>query len=142
MPTNSIFLNGFKVELSAPAVRAYVQDVMESRELKELRERLKDSWFLYWRDGTVYALPRVADPKPTFGQPQDLQCNDHLWFIAARIADVLPERFPKYAAFRRRPFTFLGHKDEIVELIAENVRGLHPLTNQFKIRPKFKLDAK
>jgi hypothetical protein len=142
MPTNSISLNGFKVELSAPTVKAYVQDVMESRELKDLREKFKDTWFLYWRDGTVYALPRTPHPRQPFGTPQELQCSDHLWFIAARIADVLPEKFPAYAAFRRRPFTFLGRKEELVQLISENVNGLHPLTKYFKIRPKFELDAK
>lgn len=142
MLTNSIFLNGFKVELSAPTVRAYVQDVMESRELKDIRERLKDSWFLYWRDGKVYALPRLPHPGQQFGKPQDLQCNEHFWFVAARIADVLPEKFPNYNAFRRRPFTFLGRKDELVQRIGENVGGIHPLTKYFKIRPKFELDAK
>lgn len=139
---NSIFLNGFKVELSSPTVQAYVQDVMESQELRAIRDKLKDSWFLYWRDGTIYGLPRVSQPKQSFGKAVKLDCNEHLWFLAARIADVLPEKFPQYKAFRHRPFTFLGLKEEIVETISSKLKGLPPLISQFKIRPKFELDAK
>lgn len=138
----SILLNGFKVELSSATFTAYIQDMPENVGFRPLREKIKDSWFLYWRDGKVYGLPRVSEPEQRFGNAAELNCNDHLWFLAARIADILPEKFPQYKAFRRRPFTFFGLKDEMVTSIRARVKGLPDLMSCFKIQPKFELDAK
>lgn len=142
MPTNPVVLNGFKIELSAESLTAYVQDVMDVQELRRLRDKHSESWFFYLRDGTIYALPRTPNPSPPFGVKREIICNEHLWFIKARIADVLPEKFPQYSAFRRRPFTFLGRRDEIVEAIGAKMKGLPSIVSNFKIRPKFELDAK
>lgn len=141
-PSQTIFFNGFKIELSAQSFTAYVQDVMESRELKGLREKLGDSWFLYWRDGRAYGHPRTSTARERFGTLTELTCEEHLWLIAARITDVLPEKFPMYQVYRRRPFTFLGLKDEVVQSIGEHMPGLPELVSRFKIRPKFELEAK
>jgi hypothetical protein len=143
MASTEVMLNGFRVELSAETFTAYVQEVMDTQELKRLRTKLDDSWFLYLRDGKIYGLPRVPDPPKKFGAPELINCREQLWFLRARLDDVLPERFPQYDAFRRRPFTFLGRKNEIVEVIRGSMKGgLHPLVSEFKIHPKFKLEPK
>lgn len=137
-----MFLNGFKVELDSPTFTAYLQDLPENAKLRSLREQLKDSWFLYWQDGKVYGLPKKSEPEQEFGKPVKLNCNDHLRLLAARIADILPEKFPYYQAFRHRPFTFFAQKSEIVDSIKTKVEGLPDLVSSFKMRPKFELDAK
>jgi hypothetical protein len=139
-----VFLNGFKTELSADSFAAYVSDVAEPSALKSLRESLGTDWFTHWRDGKLYGIPRVEHPAMPFGQPTRLQCPNHihLQVLAARLADCLPSCFPQYEAFHRRPFAFLGKKEEFVSKITANWQNLNPLVRQFEIRPKFELDPR
>lgn len=140
----SISLNGFKVELSASTFTAYVQDMPENRGLRALREKLQDSWFLHWKAGKVYGIPKVPEPEQKFGEPVELKCEEHLHLqlLAARISSVLPEIFSKYSPFRLRPFTFLAQKEEFVSSIAARLNNLPLLLSSFKITPKFALEAK
>jgi len=138
----SITLNGFQVELSAEEFDAWSQEVMDTKEFKRLREQLGKSWFLYLQNGRAWGIPRQAKPAQPFGQLQRLKCDGHLWFLKARINDILPATFPQYEAFRLKPFSFLGRKDEIIESISTKLKGLPELIQQFKILPKFELEAK
>ena len=138
----SISLNGFKVELSAFTLLAYVQDMPDSKEFRALREKLQHDWFLYWRGGKVYGIKKTSQPTQTFGKPAELKCNEHLHLLAAFINSFLPEIFNKYEAFRFRPFTFLAQKDELVRSVATKIEDLPPLINSFAIKPKFALEAK
>jgi hypothetical protein len=74
--------------------------------LKELRKQHQD-WILSWREGTLYAVPRVASPRTSIGSEAVIAVADHLPLIARLIEEVLPERFPQYDAFWRRPFVLL-----------------------------------
>ncbi len=138
----SIFLNGFKVELSALTFTTYVQDVPDNKELRTLREKFQDSWFLHWREGKVYGFPNQAKPKQTFGKPIELKCDEHLQLLAARIASLMPAIFSSYSPFRLRPFTFLARKQELVSSIANKLNNLPSLLSKFKIIPKFTLEPK
>ncbi len=142
MSQQRIELNGFQVSFSSPTFTANVRDMSESEEIQPLREEWGDSWFFYWEEGKVYGLPRTPNAGLPFGQPSTLRCDEHLKLLAARVADILPGKFPKYEAFRLRPFTFLGQKDELVDAISSTIKGLPPLLSYFKIRPKFQLEAK
>ena len=53
------------------------------------------------------------------GEETQLVCADHTYLhvLTARINDCLPSCFPQYEAFRRKPFAFLGRKDEFVSKI-------------------------
>lgn len=62
----SIFLNGFKVELSDRTFKAYVQKLPNNQEVKPLRETLGDEWFLHWREGYLYGIPKVATLQKPF----------------------------------------------------------------------------
>src|SRR6266542_3379241 len=141
MTQSVIELNGFVLHFSGEQFTANVADVPETTDVRALREQF-DEWFLHWSDGRLYGLARVAKPTRTFGVPVRLKCQDHLRLLAARVADVLPQKFPKYEAFRRRPFTFLGLKDEIVASVSEKLKSVPALLSSFEIRPKFELDAK
>ena len=138
----SILLNGFKLELSASTFTAYVQEMPENKGLKALREKLQDSWFIHWRGGKVYGIPKVPEPEQKFGEPVELKCQENLQLLAARISSVFPEIFSKYLPFRLRPFTFLAQKEEFVSSITAKLKNLPLLLSSFKIKPKFTLEAK
>ncbi len=137
-------LNGFRVEVSAPMFTARVLEVSDPGQMKQLRAEHRAEWFFHWRAGKAYALPRVPSPARLVGDEQPLECanHDHLHILTSRLNDVLPDRFPSYEAFRRRPFAFLGRKDEIVGAVTANWSGLSPLVSLFKIRPRFELDPR
>ena len=139
---SAIELNGFRLHFSSPTFMAYRRAMTDNTSLRSLRDELGMNWFLYWDDGVVYGLPRSETPNPPFGEPVQLNCNDYLKLHAARIADVLPYRFPEYRAFRNRPFTFLGRKEELVDQISVELKNRPTLLSCFKIRPKFELDAR
>jgi hypothetical protein len=73
----SIYLNGLKVELSAQTLKAHVQAMLNNQEVEPLRQALGDEWFLHWRQGKLYGIPRVITPQKPFGQPEELNCNEH-----------------------------------------------------------------
>src|SRR4051812_22313790 len=139
---SQLYLNGFRVGFSASEFTAQVRAMPDNQEFKPLREKLKDEWFLYWQKGICYGLPRTPSPRLAFGEEKGLNCAEHLKMLAARIHEVLPERFPQYEAFRHRPYTFRGKKEEMVEAIRTVVKGLPPVVGGFKIHPKFELDAR
>jgi hypothetical protein len=104
----SISLNGFKVELSAQSLKAHVQALPNNQEVEPLRQALGDEWFLHWRQGKLYGIPRVTTPQKPFGQPEELNCNEHehLQLLTSRISDLLPGIFSSYDPLKRKPFTF------------------------------------
>lgn len=140
----SIFLNGFKIELSAQTFKAYVQDLPNNQEINSLRQALGDEWFLYWRQGKLYGIPRVNKPQKPFGQPEDLNCNDHehLQLLTSRISDLLPDIFSSYDPLKRRPFTFLAQKKELINEVISTIKNLPDIISSFKIFPKYILEPK
>lgn len=141
----TLYLNGFKIEFSSSTFTAYVRDFPDPKQLKAFREPMGDEWFTHWREGKLYGIPRVERPTNQIGVKQeDLACGDfdHLHILTARINDCLPSCFPQYEAFRRRPFAFLGRKDEFVSKITHKWDDVHPLVQDFQIRPKFELDPR
>ena len=140
----AMFLNGFHVELSSPTFTAKVLDVPDPADMKRLRSAHDRDWFLHWRDGKAYVLPRVPVPSTSIGEACKLETanHDHLHILTARLNDVLPGKFPWYEAFRRRPYSFLGQKDEIVALVTGDWHGLSSLVKEFKIQPCFELDPR
>lgn len=136
-----IELNGFRLDFSAATFAAYRQPMPDSDQLRALREQVGKEWFLYWDDGMVLGLPRL-DGAEAFGEQVELATDQHLQLLAARLADVLPYRFTQYQTFRRRPFSFLARKDELVSRVKPQLGAPPPLLDCFKIRPKFELDAR
>ena len=141
--TQQLSLNGFRLELSARSFVLRRMDFPDNQGLKDLRKEHED-WFLSWREGVVYALPKNKNPRTTLGAESMELCNDHLPLIASRITDLLPSVFPNYAGFRRYPFSFVGRKaeEEIVERAASGLSGVPRLIQAFTIRPSFELEAK
>lgn len=140
---NSLSLNGFHLELSAKSLTFHKLDFPDNKGLRVLRETHPD-WFIHWRDGIVYALPKVGNPAVTLGAETTDLCTDHLQLIAARITDLLPTKFPGYPAFQRRPFSFVAKRkdEEIIQAVTKYLKARPSLLDQFSIRPSFHLEAK
>lgn len=141
----SYYLNGFHVTFSTPTITVYVRDLPDPAELRPLRKELANDWFLHWRGGKLYGLPRSTFwSDTTFGEPSTIDCASHeaLQLLAAKLNDSLPASFPQYDAFRHRPFAFLGQKDEIVAAITKPWANVPTLIKHFTIRPKYELDPR
>jgi hypothetical protein len=137
-----LFLNGFSVSFTRESFTSYVSPLPDNQELDATREALGDEWFISWREGVAYGLPKCPTPAKRFGKPQILKVADHLSLLARRLTDALPEKFPKYEAFRRKPFKFRAQKDEIVAAILTKLKRLPPMVSKFKISLTFELDAR
>lgn len=138
----SIFLNGFKVGLSGQTFKAYVQELPNNQEVGPLREALGDEWFLYWKEGQLYGIPKVATPQKPFGQPSDLICTEHLQLLTSRVGSLLPGVFSSYVPLKRKPFTFLAQRKELISSVVDNIKGLPGIVKSFKIFPKYILEPK
>jgi hypothetical protein len=137
-------LNGFTIKLSAESFTVQVRTVSDPSQMKALREQFGDDWFLSWRGGRAYGIPKEHGAKDRFGTNKIAECKDHdfMHLITSRLSDVLPQRFPQYNAFSRRPFAFLGQKEEIVSSVIREWNAVDELVNEFKIRPRFELDPR
>ena len=140
-PVHELFLNGFHLSLSSETFSARRMALPDNKQLKGLRREHED-WFIYWREGFLYAVPRNDSPRTSIGDPVTLQCSEQLQFIVSLIDTLLPKKFPGYDAFRRHPFAFAGKKDELVSASAAKLRTKPALLKYFTIRPTFFLEAK
>src|ERR1039458_4909658 len=91
-PTNApqLLLNGFRLSLSSDTLSANTLPLPDNKPLRDLR-RAHPDWFLYWRDGTLYAIPRVDSPTTSIGTETPLTCNDHLQLVTSLIDEALPK---------------------------------------------------
>jgi len=140
-PQSQLLLNGFHVVLSSDTFTARTLAVPDNKQVKPLREEHQD-WFLSWREGTLYAIPRTDAPRTSIGELATLSCGNHLPLIVAFIDELLPKKFPTYEAFRHHPFAFKGKREELIGTITKNLRNPHALLRHFSIRPTFILEAK
>ena len=138
----STFLNGFKINLSCETFQVYLQDCPNNQQFRALQSEIGNEWFLRWESGKIYGIPKLANPQKSFGQLVTLKCKDHLHLINSRILDLLPDIFSKYEPFKRKPFTFLAQKKELIDLIAKDFKNLPSIVNEFKIFPKYILEPK
>jgi hypothetical protein len=133
--------NGFEVDVP-DQVEAIVRDLPDPSEVKLERERLASFWFVHWIDGKLFHLRLKAGGPNVDGEPIALSTAVHPWLLRARLDDAIESAMPKYAALKKRPFTFLAQKSELVEK-ASGVAGVfHELLSGFRITPKFALSPK
>ena len=57
-----IYLNGFRIELSASRLPAQEREVPDPGQMKALRETYRGEWFLYWGEGKAFGIPRLPSP--------------------------------------------------------------------------------
>src|ERR1039458_5566342 len=87
---SELFLNGFSVSFTREDFTGYIRPMPDNQQLEATREALGDEWFISWRDGIAYGLPKLQPPSKSFGTAQTLKVADHLSLLARRLTDVLP----------------------------------------------------
>jgi len=137
-----LHLNVFRVEPQAADFTAFIAPMADAAGLADLSERLRGDWVIWWRDGTVYALPQHVGAAGFDGVPAQMRCDDHLSFLAYLVNQGLERNVPHYTSFRRHPFTFLGQRREFVAEIAARMHGLPSVLSGFTIRPRYALEAR
>lgn len=140
----STALNGFHIELSSKTFEGFAKPIPDPAMLKDIRQEHEHDWFLYWREGELYTIPKSSDSVNPPGDPYTFSCDNHihLGLIAARINDVLPSIFPEYESFRQRPFAIRGRKGEFVDAITSKWSPRPELLHGFAIWPRFELEAR
>lgn len=138
-------LNAFALRYSADQFTAYVQNLPDPKDLRALRDRINADWFLYWRDGMAWGLPR-GTPRIAFGKPQTLVTSSYegLALLGARTSAQLQELLPKYESLpgRGRGFRFVARNTELVTKVTEGWPNVPNLLAQFEIRPRFNLETR
>lgn len=135
-----LFLNGFPLTLSANTFVLNREHAPTPEHAEAVRATFKATWFLRHEGTEMLGVPRVLDA-PQLGQASTVQVADHLRFLSYRLAERLNESFPRYTPVRRRPFTFLAQRDEIVNAIS--VQGARPpLLDTFLIQPRYKVEPR
>ena len=137
-----LHLNGFELGLSSDQVQVQVLAMPDNSGLEEWRERYRQDWFLHWRQGHLFAMPRTERPRRAVGEERKLSCTENLWLLKARITDELPEVFSKRPLLRLRPFKFLGTRKEIVSEVVQAGGFAPSLVEGFEIHPAYELDVK
>lgn len=142
MPQISPLLtNGFSVELPE-TMDVVIREFPHPGEVKAERERLNGFWFVHWVGGRLYHL-RLHNGGPNVdGTVRPLRVAEHPWLLRARIDDVVGDAVSQYEPIRRRPFTFLAQKAELIGPAATAAGVAHPLLSHFKVTPRFVLNAK
>lgn len=138
-------LNCFSVEFSVQSVAVAQLPWTEEMDIRKLRKRLGNDWFVLRRGDKIYGLPTVQKPAMEFGPATTvlpLSGYDGLDFMRARLNEALPELLPKYQAERVRPFRFLAQKAEFVASFAANHQLPETVKRGFAIRPRFELEAR
>lgn len=133
--------NGFEVVLPSQ-VEVIVRDLPDPSEVKEERTRLSGYWFVHWFDGKLFHLRLKTGGPNVDGEHKSLRTADHPWLLRARLDDALEEALPRYAAVKKRPFTFLAQKVELIDAAAAAAGLSHKLLQGFKVIPRFALSPK
>lgn len=133
-------LNGFRLEPSTESFKAYRTPMPADGDVRELRRSRANDWILYRKEDELLAVP-LHDAAPPFGEAVEIRCQDHLGFLGYLIDEALPKAIPSYPAFRLRPFSFLGQRQEIVAAAVKSAgaAGRSPLVDQFHERPRYEL---
>jgi hypothetical protein len=136
-------LNGFRLEPSTESFTAYRAPLPDGGDMRELRRSLDKDWVVYREDDLVLGVPMAEGPA-SFGVPIEIECADHLGFLSYLINEALPRSIRDYEPFKKRPFTFLGKKQEIVARAAKSVGFAEtvPLLAGFHERPRYELEAR
>ncbi len=137
-------LNGFRLEPSTESFTAYRAPMPSDGDMRVLRHALESTWTIYREDDEIFAVPRADPPAMEFGEAVEIRCHDHLGFLSYLINDALPRAIPSYPAFKVRPYTFLGQKQELVAAAAKSsgAASRSPLIAGFLERPKYELVAR
>jgi hypothetical protein len=139
-------LNAFHLTFSSSTFTAYQHELPDPSDLRELRERVKSDWFVHWKGGIAWGMPRLPSPRIEFGRPRTFDVNSYegLSILAARASEQLQGFLPQYGPLpgKRRGFRFVARNVELVSEILGSWRDVPSLVRRFEIRPRFSCEAR
>jgi hypothetical protein len=139
----ALVANVLPIEFPFTTLELLARDVAEAEELRELRDSLAPAWSVQWEGGKVYFLPLIDEGAQIPGTSRTtLAVEDNLRLLARLTTDALVRRFPTYEPLRRKPFTFIGRKQQLMEGVDKVLGVEHPLLREFRVWPKYSLDAR
>src|SRR5690348_3639705 len=137
----SLELNAFAIKIEPKNFAIFKQEFQDNKQFKSLREKLQDEWFLMWKQGVVYGIPKIAQPSTTFGTTATLHTTSYvgLAVLNSRANELLPSLVPTYQADRKRYQRGINFVAQRVELVSEITGSWNvaPIMGDFKIRPRF-----
>lgn len=143
MSSKALVANVLPVRFAFDHLDLLARDIVEGEDLTELRASLSPDWSVQWEGGTLYFLPLVDGLPDAAGTAHTrLEVNENLRLLARLTTDALVRRFPTYEPLRRKPFTFLGRKQQLMAGVTKTLGIEHPLLDEFRIWPKYSMDAR
>ncbi|MGI8700209.1 MAG: hypothetical protein ACR2JU_03230 [Nocardioidaceae bacterium] len=140
---SSLTANLLPVEFAFDSLEVWSSPLLEDDDLAAIRESSRGISHVQWDGGQLYTLPLAADaPMPADAKLVELRVVESLRFLARLVTDALVRRFPTYEPIRSKPFTFLGHKMELMRDAAKALGLEQPLLSEFRIWPKYSLDGR
>ena len=133
--------NGFEVILP-DTVEVLVRVFPDGAAVKAERERVSGHWFVHWYRGTLYYLRLKGGGPNVSGRFLTLDTFDHPWLLRSCLEYRVGEVFHMYEPLRRRPFTFLARKQELVAITAKRC-GIDPeLLDGILVTPRYRIHPK
>lgn len=136
-------LNAFRLNPEPATCDAFTRPARSTSEVRPLRKSLGESWFFYYDHGTIFGLPRGAEPAQPFGERGTLDLSEHLWILRALVEDALPSAFKARKPLRLHPLTLGAEREEdLVQRAAYDLKLDHPLLAQFSVRSKLEIEPR
>jgi hypothetical protein len=135
--------NVLPVDFATEKFTAWARPLADDEDLRALREAAAPRWSVQVERGTAFFVPLTEDADAVAGTDEsELKIADNLHLFARLTTEALMRRFPTYEPLRRKPFVFLGRKQQLMH-DAGHILGIdHPLLADFHIWPKYSLDAR
>jgi hypothetical protein len=135
--------NILPVEFTAARFEVWAREIAEDEDLASLRRTHASKWSVQWEQGKVFFLPLADDLRaPSATSGDELEVRGNLRLLARLTTESLIRRFPDYEPLRRKPFTFLGRRRQLMSNVGQDLGIENPFLGDFRIWPKYSLDAR
>jgi hypothetical protein len=135
--------NILPVEFTADKFGVWEREIVGDEDLASLRRAHASKWSVQWEQGKVFFLPLANGLKAPPGAVRgELEVDSNLRLLARLTTESLIRRFPDYEPLRRKPFTFLGRRRQLMGNAARDLGIDSAFLGDFRIWPKYSLDAR
>ena len=143
MAGQDLMANVLPVEFGMGEFAVWARDIAEDEDLGSLRRSHASKWSVQWERGKVFFLPLGEDLRDPPGTTRiNLEVSGNLRLLARLTTESLVRRFPDYEPLRRKPFTFLGRRQQLLRDAGEALGIDNAFLADFRIWPKYSLDAR
>lgn len=142
---NLVKLNGVFLNLNNSEIQVFHHPMPNPQDLRQFERIHGDDWWLTWRGGHAYGLPKLAQPRVVWGEPVPLKCADHLHLVGKFVLSRIQQYFVRtktHRVFAHRTLDFINENQNLLDSVQTNMRNPPPILDQFKIFGRFKLGTK